>query len=254
MFKKLINTEQEIEFNIAPQFQGVYPKPQRSSKFMPDWYKNLPRFLPNQPVGTAGTVKTCVPVMDAITNGYIIPLWADLHLKTVTRKDEDTGKIILGLEHTLALDSGMASPIDQHHFHQVGSECPVTKYKMGRVLLKINNPWQIKTPKGYSVLIKTPPHLYPDLQPMEGVVDTDTYHRPINFPCLWTNNNFGEWVIPRGTPFIHVVPIKRSTLKAKYGTMDEVSDKRQWNMVSSTFSDNYRKFYWNRAKKDKPDA
>jgi len=85
MFKKLINTEQEIEFNIAPQFQGVYPKPQRSSKFMPDWYKNLPRFLPNQPVGTAGTVKTCVPVMDAITNGYIIPLWADLHLKTVTR-------------------------------------------------------------------------------------------------------------------------------------------------------------------------
>lgn len=246
--------EPEIEFNISPQFKGIYPKPQRASKFMPTWFKELPRRIKGQPIGTAGSVKTCVPVMDAINNGYIIPLWADLHLKTVHKIDENTGQSNIGLDYTIALDSGMASPIDQHHFGQVGGDCPIAKYKLGKVLMKFNSPWSIKTPKGYSVLIKTPPHLYSDLHPLEGLVDTDTYHRPINFPTFWSNNNFGEWTIPRGTPFIHVVPIKRTKLKVKYGAVDQLEDIKSWNLLSSTFQDNYRKFFWHKAKEDETDA
>ena len=50
---------------------------------MPEWFRKL---KPNDPnpkttIKDPGTAKRCVPVLDAVSQGFIIPLWCDLHIK-----------------------------------------------------------------------------------------------------------------------------------------------------------------------------
>jgi len=55
----------------------VLPHPNRSNKHLPKWFRKL---SPESPIGKydSGTAKRCVPVLDAMSQGFIIPLWADL--------------------------------------------------------------------------------------------------------------------------------------------------------------------------------
>ena len=50
----------------------------------------------------AGTIKRCIPVLDAVSQGYIIPLWADLQVKVMKQYDflDADGKVV----HTEATD------------------------------------------------------------------------------------------------------------------------------------------------------
>ena len=52
-----------------------FPHPQKSSKFLPSYFKSCPQQIGDDP--QSGTVKRCVPFLDALTNGFIIPLWAE---------------------------------------------------------------------------------------------------------------------------------------------------------------------------------
>ena len=49
-------------------------------------------------------------------------------------------------------------------------------------LLKFTNPLVIETSPGWSCLFKSPPNHFSNIRIIEGIVDTDTYHRQINFP------------------------------------------------------------------------
>ena len=60
-----------------------------------------------------------------------------------------------------------------------------------------------------------------DICIIEGVVDTDEYYNNINFPYVWTGKEVGEFIIPQGTPLIHVIPFKRETHNYSVGVLDE---------------------------------
>ena len=53
----------------------VWPHPKPASHFVPKEYKKLPRFQKNNMQHR--TVKTCVPFLDSMTAGYIIPFDQD---------------------------------------------------------------------------------------------------------------------------------------------------------------------------------
>ena len=78
--------------------------------------------------------------------------------------------------------------------------------------LKFINPWRIKVPAGYSVLL-TQPFNRPDLPftCFSGFVDCDRFATTINMPFLWTGP-VGQHVLPAGTPIAQIVPIRRDAM------------------------------------------
>lgn len=259
------------------------PHPIPAAKAMPEWFKVLGRDIPNQDKTHAGTIKRCIPVLDAISQGYIIPLWGDLHIKVTqvyalkdasgsivahvnelednpndVRGKEFQGHIIESAE-PMALhiwckfpdgfDAGSGKDISNHGWSQVGELCDLKKFELGKVLLKFANPWVIETPIGWSVQFKNPANDWSnDIHILEGVVDTDKYHQQVNFPYIWTGSEVGEWIIPKGTPLIQVIPFRRNYLPMDVKTFDLNRMAKVQAKLSSVFSDRYRRFFWHKSK------
>ena len=83
---------------INKDFIDVWPHPQPASKFIPEEYKKLKRHTDDdlhQP-----TVKICIPFLDSLTAGYIIPfdqdylvnpVESDFTVTPANREDDDIG-------------------------------------------------------------------------------------------------------------------------------------------------------------------
>lgn len=279
---QIFSKKPEIIFRCRPDVIEALPHPASAAKFAPKWFKSLSKTIDGDDLTAAGTVKRCVPVIEAFAQGYIIPLWADLHVKVSNNyllKDKDgnvvssassyddpdlVGKIIDGVEiYTVereglhiwcklpdGFDAGSGGDIGGHSWSQVGALCDLKKYEIGTVLLKFINPWVIETSKGWSVQFKNPANNWEnDIHILEGVVDTDTYHQQVNFPYVWTGDKVGEWVIPKGTPLVQVIPFKRQKLKKGIGTFNEVKMAKARALLMSTFVDRYRRFFWHKRSK-----
>ena len=177
------------------------PKP--ASGLLPDWYKNTQSYTtgekaPNGKGGTHATVKRCMPVFDAITAGYIIVSPADVWVS-----------IKNGIQNFEWSDFGLIS------FHPI-EQAPLYPQRKPFDYPKWTNPWSIRTPKGYSTLFVQPFHRESVFTILPGIVDTDQYYAPVNFPFV-INDPLFEGLRPAGTPIAQVIPFKRDSWKTKEG-------------------------------------
>ena len=190
-----------IEFYCHPNFEGIIPEPKPASKFIPEWYKSIPPTLDtkdhqNRPNLTA---KKCLPMIDAMTAGYVISLAGDLGLKS--SEDCNTIEVFNPPEIRLA---------EFHSLDQLGPKAP----GMPAPPVKFINPWIIKTAPGWSTLIIPLVNSSlenPNFTCLGGLVDTDRYAKEINFPAIWHTPNFDDY-IPAGTPLVVVIPVKRDAI------------------------------------------
>jgi hypothetical protein len=207
------------------------PKP--ASLLVPDWYKNTESYVsgtkkPTGDGGTSATVKRCMPVFDAMTSGYIIESPADVY---VSIKD--------GNQWFEWSDMGLIS------FHPI-EQAPLHPDKKPHAYPKWMNYWSIRTPKGYSTLFVQPFHRESLFTILPGIVDTDEYYAPVNFPFVINDPQF-EGLIPKGTPIAQVIPFKRDSWKMEIGNQEDL--KKQANIskkLSSKFFDRYKTMFWSR--------
>jgi hypothetical protein len=178
-------------------------------------------------VGTA-TIKRCMPVFDAITSGYIITLPVDVYVS-----------IKNGAQHFEWPALGIIEfhPIEQAPYHPERKPHAYPKWR---------NYWSIKTPKGYSCLFTQPFHRESVFTILPGIVDTDNYTVPVNFPFVINDPNF-EGLIPKGTPIAQVIPFKRDSWKMKIGSKKEILKiKNIEQRLLVKFFDKYKNLYWNK--------
>ncbi|KKB13248.1 hypothetical protein VE25_02915 [Devosia geojensis] len=184
-----------IEFLCAPEDEGVIAPPAPAKTHMPEWFKRLPA-VDKTKYGTGDTgltVKRCMPFIDAMTTGFILPLAATVRLEI-----RDGGATVTA---GWDFDKTMVS---NHGTHQVtghpASPSPPCKF---------HNYWTIRTPPGWSCLF-LPALNRPDpiFEPAAGVVDTDTYVAPIHFP-FFVHAAEGLYELEKGTPMVQVIPFKR---------------------------------------------
>lgn len=217
---------------IFPVEKQYYPEP--SSKNIPEWYKktnsytNSKRFYvkdgtPNQ------TIKKCIPVLDSITAGYIIKTYVD---------------VFVGFEDGFSHYSWPSRhPIDFHPIEQA----PLHPLNNGMSYSKWISPWSIKTERGYSCLFVPPMHEDNSIFTiLPGIVDTDSYISPINFPFVLNNTNF-EGIIPAGTKICQVIPFKRDSFVSKFGKEKDIK-KIEENTYSlkSKWLNSYKNKFWNK--------
>ena len=226
MWKKSVNKDKEIIFTDILGTNGGYP-PKPAIHFIPDWYKKMEASFPRneQKPNTTITIKKCIPVLDAMTAGYIITTISDVY---VTIKDNEPDYESLR-SHNIEFHGRK-----QAYKHPLANEFLFPKW---------NNPWSIRTPKGYSCLFINPmhnPNLYFTI--FEGLVDTDMYSAPVNFPFVLKNPT-QEVLIPAGTPICQVIPFKRDKWYSTFSDDTSIPQDAR-NLVTSKFFDKYKHMFW----------
>lgn len=205
------------------------PKP--ASRLVPDWYKNTQSYIngekkPSGDGNTYATIKRCMPVFDAIVSGYIIESPADVF---VSIKD--------GVQWFEWSDLGLIQfhPIEQAPEHPDRKPFSYPKWI---------NPWSIKTPKGYSTLFVQPFHRESVFTILPGIVDTDIYTPPVNFPFVINDPAF-EGLIPKGTPIAQAIPFKRDSWTMETGDKKDLERQAKVNKkLASKFFDRYKTMFW----------
>ena len=219
----------KIIFTNTSDFAGI-EKPKPAKQFIPDWYKDINSYIDKENKTTGNgkamaTIKKCMPVFDAIVAGYIITLPADVY---VSIKD--------GEQYFEWSDHNLVSfhPIEQAPNHPNRNEHPYPKW---------TNPWAIKTPKGYSTLFVQPFHRESVFTILPGIVDTDKYFSPVNFPMVINDPNF-EGLIPKGTPIAQVIPFKRESWNIELGGDKELQEQQNvTSNLQNKFFDRYKSMF-----------
>jgi hypothetical protein len=213
--------------NTAKIPEEYAPKPATAS--VPDWYKNLESYVgeekkPNGNGNTSATIKRCMPVFDAITNGYILYTYTDVW---ISQKDE------MPWYEWPSFGPIEFHPVEQapNHPNRNGHQASYPKWI---------NPWSIQTPPGYSTLFVQPFHRESVFTILPGVVDTDQYNAPVNFPFVLNDIKY-EGLIPAGTPMAQVIPFKRESWEMNIGTQEDFDKQNKTTIrLRTRFFDSYK--------------
>ena len=235
MFWNKKKEEAHLQFMCDKHLVDVLPRPVPAVKTIPEWFRKCPNSYDD-----VRTAKRCIPMLDAMSHGFTLPLWADLKI-TVT--EDDRGK-----RCQMQMTPGYAS-MDSHNWEQVGDACTTQKFEFGKSLNRLMSPWIIKCAPGYSVYFKNPANDWSnDIEIFEGIIDADTYAGHANLVFVWKSDKCGEWLIPAGTPIAQLIPFKRDELTMSVGEVD--MDERQitQNKLGIYFNDAYRKLFWHKRK------
>jgi len=198
-----------VEIKFIAQNQHVMEtrlKPVPAASALPQWWLDMPAYtkgdntvkLNNGALNITG--KKCMPLLDGITSGYIVPLWSDVYVEQINDKPVMRWITSYPVADTWAPGKSRGYDIPE------GYSDVVFKYLHG---------WIPKTPKGYSCLI-THPMGYNSLpiRTIPGVIDSDELDTEANSPFL-LKEGF-EGIIPKGTPMFQILPFKRDNWESSF--------------------------------------
>lgn len=229
-----------IRFHHPKGLEGVFPSPVPAVKKVPDFFKAVRPQTTGNP--ESSTVKRCVPFLDALSAGFIIPMWADVYVVA------SGGELTIRFPEMYPLPS-----LGQHPTTQLPNH-PLATKPYGDLLLKWISPWVVETEAGVSCLFTSPlNHLETRFKVLDGVVDTDTYYKEVNFPFLWTGGD-GEFFIPRGTPLVQVIPFRREEFDLEVGPQNTSKNLNTTAKIGTHLKDGYREEFWHKAKGSWADA
>jgi len=204
----------KLKFETHPNILDAIPHPKPALKFIPSWYKNLNKEsqCPVSEVSKLPTIKQCLPVRDFITSGYIIPAWCDMHFKKDSKGRMQPVNIKIPKDFNNMYNIGF----DGHGIRQVEGT-PLEAFCDGDKLIKLHNPWMIRTPRGYSCFFMSPFYETSDITILPAIVDTDRHVTQVNFPCIIPSD---EAFVKKGDPLVQVIPFKRDSWTSEIGAMD----------------------------------
>jgi hypothetical protein len=228
-----------IEFiAITDEAKYFYDPPSPSKKFIPEWYKNMPKTINNERYQISdsvysvvnGTLKMCTPFLDGMTTGYMWSAPVDIEVKKQ-------------LDGNYFFKWRTEEPIITEHTKDQHPGLPRAFYGQDFVMKWAFN-YIIKTPKGYSTYFTHPINRY-DLPfvTLSGVVDTDKYKRPVQFPFQIVSKD-EYFIIEKGTPLCQFFPIKRESWKSTFSEMSEIESRKTNFDFKSKIQRAYKNRFW----------
>jgi hypothetical protein len=230
---------------IGDYASQVCERPTPSSDYIPKWYKEMNSYEDHDEVAannrlivsggqSNATAKKCVPMLDGIMSGYTVPLWADVQVRQSKNQEGDlplinwrTQKDIFQLHG--ASSRGIEPP--------PGYDNLVFKYI----------PWfKIKTPPGYSVLVRPPAgHYNLPFLAIPAIIDTDRSVIDSNFP-VWIRSDL-EGIVEKGTPIAQIFPFKRENWSSEFSVVSETQHFIEQDAgFYKTIKNNYIKNIWSK--------
>lgn len=206
-----------LKFRCPPELKELLPPPVPAGLGIPDWLKAMPQ----RTVGALNfreddTVKRCPPFVDAMTNGFLLPLICDVRV--------ENGEFSWDNDFPPGGEIGFVrSPIGFHDESQVAG---TPLFEADHFLIKFHNLWTIEAPEGYALLFTHPVNrLDLPFTTLTGLVDCDRYHDNwIHFPAHWHDMSFSG-VLRKGTPIAQCIPVRRGDWTADIASL--TSDEMQ---------------------------
>lgn len=234
----------KIKFIAKDEYAlDVVDKPFPASQSIPKWWKEMKPYLsdPEAPNGekiivrhgfSNASPKKCVAMLDSITSGYIIPLWADVQIRSVSDS-----------EYLPEIYWRVTKEVFVANSNQ-GSEMVKAPLGYSSHAYKFQNQWLITTPKGYSINVTPPVGSDSDVfSAIPAVVDTDKHRAGLFFP-VWIKEGF-EGIIERGTPIVQVTPFKREEWVSEFTSLkDNEYRKIEDKHLNTNIIGKYVKEHW----------
>lgn len=201
-----------VEFHHSGRLPLDAPMPAPMDQVLPGWLRAMPAAVDETARQAHDrsplTLRACAPLMEAMGLGYAL-LWPmRLRIDVVGR--EANG------DYDLRVDPAMPALLESHPPRQApgmpGAGLPI---------LKLMNPWIVRTPPGTSCLI-APLFNQPErtIIPFAAMVETDRYFTPIHLPFMLAVPVGGSVVVERGEPFAQLIPMRRDNWQAARGDGD----------------------------------
>jgi hypothetical protein len=203
-----------VIFRCDPALVDLIPKPVPARQALPDWLRSMPRHAFSEVHGEdVRTVKQCPPFVDAMAQGFVIPLPCDVTV--------EQGRLSWDWDlPALAAGHHPRAPISFHAPAQVaGTPFAQPDHAPDQVIVKFNSFWTIELEPGWSLLAMHPVNRA-DLpfRLLSGLVDADRFHDVgILFPAVWLDAGFSGR-LPRGMPVAQCIPVPRQAMTCDYGT------------------------------------
>jgi hypothetical protein len=221
MFKFKKNKQILNHIPYSPEYPDVFP----ARNVIPEWYKKSKGTLDDAPtpLKKTATVKRCVPFLDAMTFGYMIPLPVDINIIQINgfayyewRDDADGYDPI----HIRPQEAMQSMPVP------TGYEDTYPAW---------NTRSFIEIPKGYSALITHPlNHTELPFFTVSGIIDSGVLFEG-NIP-FFIKKGF-EGLIPKGTPILQVLPFKTDNWESvKDETLRNRAHLRRRDRLITAFS------------------
>ena len=227
-------------------------KPVLAKSISPEWWKKTK-------VGMhirgdfVQTIRACPAMDDWLKSGWFVLANRDIEViryedQTVTREEKVKG------ERRLPRIVSPSHPSKQafDSFEYLGENAPV------KDAFKMRNPWNIKTPPGYSCFYLDP-FLFQNeyFATWQGIIDTDKFNtNQDNSQIIFYPKVNHSFTIKKGTPMCQIIPYKRDTWTATY----QLRSTKNWHNNESfhTLEDENRAIIdWGRTDKytgDKGDS
>lgn len=219
-------------FPITKETERLQDNPKPATYYFPKWFKKLNHTVRNEPFRvfnqtTNLTVKSCPPVIDALTTGYMITFPADI-------------QVVQDLTGTAFLNWRVNEQLVVVHDSALLSSFP-TPHGYSPTAYKFSGRWGIKTPKGISLLI-TQPFNRTDLvtYAMSAVVDTDRF--PFFDVTFWLKEGF-EGVLEANTPIAQLIPIQRNIWSSNVLGYSE-DHLTLFSQLLKKIKNGYRTLFW----------
>lgn len=227
-----------IRFRCDPALIDLLPRPAPAREFLPDWLREMPRHAFSElHDDDVRTVKHCPPFVDAMSQGFVIPLPCDVTVRE--------GRLSWDWDlPALSVAMHPRAPVSFHAPAQVEGTPFRLPGQPGQVIVKFNSFWTIELEPGWS-LFATHPVNRADLpfRLLSGVVDADRFHDVgILFPAVWLDPAFSG-VLPRGMPVAQCIPVPRAPPVLDCQAFD-ADDRQRYARTAHTLlsrSGHYRK-------------
>lgn len=228
--KKIISKKLQFA-KVRPEFLDVVP----IKTSIPKWYKDTPPKMPNGKTWDSNTMKTCMPFLDSLTTGYVIPLPVDIVIER-----RENGSVMYGWADPEITVVRVREPDFMPLFPMP------QEYDQAHTVWAL--PCALELPKGYSMLITHPLNrLDLPFTTLSGIVD-DFKMPPGSLPVLFKESFTG--LIPAGTPIAQIIPFKRENWR-----IEESSSLLKEATIIGKKSRNalvgfYKHTYWNKKNYD----
>jgi len=197
------------------------PKP--ASRAMSEWFRKLPPVIEG-----VETVKKCVPFLDALSFGYMITTFSDVYYNGESFEQISKRPSVELHDESQVRNISLPEEFNSQPFKWI-------------------NLFTTQTPKGYSTLFVHPlnrPGL--PFYSLSGVVDTDSFPVPVNFP-FFIRKDF-EGIIPAGTPIAQAIPFKRTDWEMSVDDASGIDVPADYHNHANPPFNYYKRKFWHRKK------
>ena len=208
---------------------------QRAGKFLPDWWKQLPKQHTYENSGIeyqTSTMKRCIGFVDLYKHSFVVPMYTELKIKFA----EGNWKCITSAG--LYDDKGYIEVVTSHSREQFGPE--FNQYTQ----LKILMPWVLQEKTGVNFILSgaywNQTKHWPDAYFASGVLNFK-YQNSINI-SLFTQKQSGMMTFMPNEPLAYLIPMtdKHVTIKTHLISNEEYRKKLSSSTFASKFVDRYK--------------